>query len=77
METALMIVQFLGALAAAGKNIVPYLKPISDLIDQRRTEGGTITKDDLLALFTAGDKLEAQARKQFLDTLADPNTPPA
>ena len=75
MSEALLIVQFLSAAASAGMTMLPLLTNVSDLIVKRRAEGGTITQADLNALFTEGDKKEAAARKQFADTLADPNTP--
>jgi len=75
MAEALMLVQFLNALATAGANILPMLEKVSTLIQKRRTEGKTFTKEDLEALLDEGDALEAAARKQFQDTLSDPNTP--
>lgn len=75
MQAALMIVQFLGAAASAGMNLTGLLSKVSTLIEQRHKEGGTLTREDLEALFDQGDAVEAAARKQFADTLADPNTP--
>ena len=75
MEPALMIVQFMKAALTFGLLTLPLLQEVSNLIIKRNTEGGTLTRDDLMALFNAGDIKSAEARKQFEDTLADPNTP--
>lgn len=75
MGSALLVVQFLSAAAAAGMNVAGLLSKVSTLIETRHAEGKTLTKDDLLALMDEGDDVEAAARKQFADTLADPNTP--
>lgn len=75
MNEALLVVQLFSAAVNAGMNLMPLLEKVSALIEKRRAAGGTITADDLHALFDEGDVLEAAARKQFTDTLADPSTP--
>jgi len=75
MEQALLIVQFINAALAAGALTLPLMQKVSALIVQRNSEGGTLTEKDLFALFDAGDAKAAAARKQYADTLADPNTP--
>jgi len=75
MGEALLLVQFLQAAITTGLNLMPLLERVSSLIQQRRAEGGGLTMDDLASLLNEGDALEAAAKKQFQDTLADPNTP--
>ena len=75
MSQALLVIQFLNAALLAGVSMYPLLKQVSDLIIQRNAEGGTVTAEDLAGLLNDGDEKEAAARKQFEDTLADPNTP--
>lgn len=75
MAEALLVIQVLQAAVTAGMNIAPLLGKVSTLIQSRHSEGRTVTVEDLTALFSEGDAIEAAARKQFADTLADPNTP--
>ena len=74
MGEALLLVQFLQAAITTGLNLMPLLERVSSLIQQRRGEGGGLTMDDLASLLNEGDALEAAAKKQFQDTLADPST---
>jgi len=75
MGEALMLVQFLSTLVTAGVNLMPVLEKVSTLITTRHAEGRTFTQEDLMGLLDEGDEIEAAARKQFADTIADPNTP--
>jgi hypothetical protein len=75
MSEALLVIQWLTAVAAAGVNIADVLGRVSKLIAERQAAGQTLTQADLNAILDAGDALEAAARKQFEDTLADSNTP--
>lgn len=75
MNEALLLVQFFSTLVTTGVNLMPVLQKVSDLITARHAEGKTFTQEDLMSLLDEGDEIEAAARKQFADTLADPNTP--
>ena len=75
MTEALVLIQWLSAALAAGMNMAEVLGRVSALINERAAAGKTFSHQDLLDLFDAGDAVEAAARKQFADTLADPNTP--
>lgn len=75
MAEALVLIQWITAAVSAGVNITEALTRVSALINQRAAAGQSFTQQDLMALFDAGDAVEAEARKQFADTLADPNTP--
>jgi hypothetical protein len=75
MGQLLQVVQFLAAAAEAGMNMVILTKGVSDLIVRRHAEGKTLTTDDLKGLLDSDDEIEADALKQYNDTLADPNTP--
>lgn len=75
MSEALLLIQFLNAAVNAGMNMAEVIGRVSGLITERHAAGQTFTQADLMALLDAGDAVEAAARKQFADTLADPNTP--
>lgn len=59
MSEALLIVQCLQGLAAAGLSLATYLPPISDLLRVRHAAGESITQEDLEQLFDEGDALQA------------------
>lgn len=75
MAELLMLVQLLSTAVTAGMSVMPLLERASALIQKRHAEGKTVTQDDLMSLLDEGDVIEATVRKQFADTLADPNTP--
>ena len=77
MSEALLLIQFLNAAVAAGLNMAEVIGRVSTLIGERHAAGATFSQTDLMALLDSGDAVEAAARKQFEDTLADPNTPKA
>lgn len=75
MAEAILVVNFLSAAIAAGLNATVALERVSSLLKLRHASGGTISQDDLIDLFQAGDALEAEVMTKIRASLADPDTP--
>lgn len=60
MQTALLVVQFLNAIAVLGGNVVLATDKVSAMLQKKHLAGEELTRDELFALMDEGDVLEAQ-----------------
>ena len=65
MAEALLVIQAINAIVATGINVAENVQRVSDLVQSRHDAGGSITAEDLRALFDTGDALDADVRKRI------------
>jgi hypothetical protein len=59
---AIRVVDWLSAAVAAGLNAAEALQRVSTLLASKHAAGETVTREDLMDLFAAGDVLEDAVR---------------
>jgi hypothetical protein len=70
LETAILAVQFLNAIAVAGGNMMAATQQVSLLLQKKHAAGQTLERDELLALMDQGDILEQAAIERARASLA-------